>query len=59
MRNRTLRVGMMEGGTNACIGVAHRSAVLMDGEMDIIRGKYSHNKEWQVVAVDRLTTKQT
>ena len=55
MRNRTLRVGMMEGGTNECIGVAHRSAVLMvDGEMDLIRGKYSHNEERQAAGMDRL-----
>lgn len=55
MRNRTLRVGMMEGGTNECIGVAHRSAVLMvDGEMYLIRGKYSHNEERQAAGMDRL-----
>ena len=54
MRNRTLRVGMMEGGTNACIGVAHRSAVLMDGEMNLIRAKYSHNEERQAAGMDQL-----
>ena len=43
--NRKLRMGMVGGGNDAFIGAVHRSAALMDGQIEFIAGALSSNPE--------------
>ncbi len=43
--NRKLRMGMIGGGPGAFIGAVHRSAALMDGEIELVCGAFSSDPE--------------
>jgi predicted dehydrogenase len=40
-----LEMGMVGGGGDALIGAVHRSAALMDGEIELVAGALSSSKE--------------
>src|SRR5919112_2410408 len=42
---RKLRMGMVGGGADALIGAVHRSAALVDGEIEFVAGALSSTKE--------------
>lgn len=42
---RKLRMGMIGGGQGAFIGAIHRSAALMDGQIELIAGALSHDPQ--------------
>ncbi|MFN2457434.1 MAG: Gfo/Idh/MocA family protein [Chitinophagaceae bacterium] len=42
---RKLRMGMIGGGPGAFIGAIHRTAALMDGEIELVCGAFSSNAE--------------
>ncbi|MGN6294056.1 MAG: Gfo/Idh/MocA family protein [Chitinophagaceae bacterium] len=42
---RKLRMGMIGGGQGAFIGAIHRSAALMDGQIELIAGALSHEPQ--------------
>lgn len=42
---RKLRMGMIGGGQGAFIGAIHRSAALMDGQIDLMAGALSHEPQ--------------
>ncbi|MBN2595452.1 MAG: Gfo/Idh/MocA family oxidoreductase, partial [Marinifilaceae bacterium] len=43
--NRKLRMGMVGGGNDAFIGAIHRTAALMDGQIDFVCGCFSSTPE--------------
>lgn len=43
--NRKLRMGMVGGGKDAFIGVVHRMAATLDGEIELVCGAFSSNPE--------------
>lgn len=43
--SRKLRMGMIGGGIDAFIGAVHRIAAAMDGEIELICGAFSSNKD--------------
>jgi len=45
MSNRKLRMGMIGGGKDAFIGAIHRIAAFMDGQIELVCGALSINKE--------------
>lgn len=45
MLHRKLRMGMVGGGKDAFIGVVHRIAAFMDGEIELVCGAFSSNAE--------------
>jgi predicted dehydrogenase len=45
MLNRKLRMGMIGGGPGAFIGAIHRSAAIMDGEIELVCGAFSSDSE--------------
>src|SRR4026208_2511982 len=45
MINRKLRMGMIGGGTGEFIGGVHRSAAIMDGEIELVCGAFSSDPE--------------
>jgi predicted dehydrogenase len=45
MTNRKLRMGMVGGGPGAFIGAVHRTAALMDGEIELVCGAFSSQPE--------------
>jgi len=42
---RKLRMGMIGGGQGAFIGAIHRSAALMDGQIELVAGALSHDPQ--------------
>lgn len=45
MLQRKLRMGMIGGGKNAFIGAIHRAAAIMDGQIELVCGAFSHDPE--------------
>ena len=52
--NRKLRMGMVGGGNDAFIGAVHRSAALMDGQIEFVAGALSSSPEKAKVSARML-----
>jgi predicted dehydrogenase len=51
---RKLRMGMIGGGPGAFIGAIHRTAALMDGEIELICGAFSSDPSKSKQAGEQL-----